>query len=129
MAVRLMAHHYGADYQQYAHQHTLYDNTLYKDYYTPYTSTYPIKTGWDFYIYPIKAGVEFSSVSLEFHKDHTRYGRYKPTIIVDNVCIAKYIDPEPSHGVWGLEETMVIIERFQEEGTDFRETKFGAVWA
>jgi len=29
---------------------------------------------------------------------------------------------------YGSEETRVIIERFQEEGTDFRETKFGATW-
>ena len=51
--------------------------------------------------------------------------------IFDVVYIRKYVDPEPSHGVWGSEETVpviVVIERFQEEGVDFRETKFGATW-
>jgi len=42
--------------------------------------------------------------------------------------IRKYVDPEPSHGVWGSEEIFTLIERFQEEGADFRETKFGASW-
>jgi hypothetical protein len=47
---------------------------------------------------------------------------------VDWVFIRKWVDPEPTHGAWGSEET-IVIERFQEEGTDFRETKFGATWA
>jgi hypothetical protein len=49
---------------------------------------------------------------------------------IDNIIVRKYVSPEPSHGSWGSEETLVVvIERFQEEGTDFRETKFGATWA
>jgi len=53
---------------------------------------------------------------------------YLGTDWVDNILIRKYVDPEPSHGAWGTEETPPLIERFQEEGTDFRETKFGATW-
>jgi len=47
---------------------------------------------------------------------------------IDWVAVRKFVDPEPSHGAWGSEEGVVVIERFQEEGTDFYETKFGATW-
>lgn len=47
----------------------------------------------------------------------------------DWVVVRKFVSPEPTHGAWGDEEAPVTIERFQEEGTDFRETKFGAEWA
>jgi hypothetical protein len=49
---------------------------------------------------------------------------------IDWIAVRKWVDPEPAHGSWGSEETAVVaIERFQEEGVDFRETKFGATWA
>jgi hypothetical protein len=50
---------------------------------------------------------------------------YAYNLKVDWIFIAKFVDPEPSHGAWGSEETAPItIERFQEEGMDFRDPKF-----
>jgi hypothetical protein len=43
---------------------------------------------------------------------------------LDYLFVRKYVSPEPSHGSWGSEQTLVIIERFQEEGMDFRDPKF-----
>jgi hypothetical protein len=83
------------------------------------------------------ANVEQASVSAT----HTAYTNGRIALRTDGtgngdrvayfdwVCARKYVSPEPSHGSWGSEEGIVIIERFQEEGVDFRETKFGATWA
>ena len=58
-------------------------------------------------------GVEHFSHSISFDKTYTKMGFGGATgaannnhWIQDYVMVRKYVDPEPSHGVWGAEETI-----------------------
>lgn len=95
-SVVLRVYERGERYQSFWHQHLLYNGTLFRDLYTPYTSQSPINNSWTAKEFIINPNTEFTSIGLEYHKDHSTYLRYVPAIFIDLIMVRPYIEPEPS---------------------------------
>ncbi len=90
---RLYFDTYGAYYSTYAHHHVKvwWQSGVTKTY-DNYVCCYNkgIKSGWSQQIFDFPTadhGKVVDKIEITFHKDHSIYSRYKPTIYLDNISI------------------------------------------
>jgi len=133
--VSIRTYQFGGDYQDYWHQHTFYNATLVTDFYSNYASSYYLVAGWAFYNYTIiHAGIY--TVKLEFHKDHSVYARYNPTLVIDTLSVSKVVSVEPTHGAWATNwnhqyfTSQLATKGFKRQylSMDLYNTYTGALW-
>jgi|GEM_PF-3556919 len=84
---------YGATYSPYSHYHvtvwwTTGGSTTYDNYVCCYNTGIPAGYAQQVFDFPSSAeGKTINKIQISFHKDHSGYSRYKPTIYLDNISL------------------------------------------
>jgi len=83
---------YADNYQQYAHSHAVlhFTDSTSRTYDNYVDFNLGLAAGWEVHTVDIDAndvGKTIDSIDISFHKDHTTFSRYHPTIFIDNITL------------------------------------------